>query len=165
MANIQITVDGIDEFNRTFDRIDAAFDDLRPIWPDVRTKFFEIEKEQFGTEGTAGRSGKFAPLTKRYAIAKVKRYGNMKILVATGQMMRSLTGPNDYAVYRPAKTQVEIGTSDLKALFHQRGTRHMPSRPPINFSLKQQAEMMKAIQSALIRELRKGSGYVPASDR
>jgi hypothetical protein len=44
---IKIEIDGVDEFKREFSRLDATFDDLTPIWPDVRDKFWQLEREQF----------------------------------------------------------------------------------------------------------------------
>src|SRR4051812_43534381 len=96
-AKVVITVDGKDEFNRVFSRLDANFDDLTPIWPDVRDKFWQIEGEQFDSEGSKGASGAWKQLSKRYAAQKeryaaqkVDRYGSgKKILEATGELRAS----------------------------------------------------------------------------
>lgn len=160
MAQIRITVDGEDQFNRTLIRLDAAFDDLTPIWPDVRDKFWEIEKQQFDSEGAAGRSGGWKPLSPGYNAQKIARYGpGLKILHATGDMMRALTSNTPDTYYRTTKKDIAIGTTLDRAVYHQRGTGKMPKREPIGFSMAQQREMKDAIQVSLVRELRRGVGY------
>ncbi len=161
---IKISIDGDDQFARAFDRYDAAFSDLTNIWPDVKKKFHEIEKEQFDSEGSAG-GDRWQPLSERYAAQKIKQYGSKPILQATGDLYRSLTGDGPYTHYQTNKTQIEIGTTLPYGLYHQRGGGKLPKRPPINFSDRQKNELMKVIQSGLIRELRRGSGYVIPQDR
>lgn len=165
MAQFKIEVAGEEQLNRVFARTDAAFKDLRPIWPDVRDEFWAIEKEQFASEGADGRSGKWQPLTERYLEQKIKRYGDQPILRASGELEESLTGPNDYSVYRPGQKSIEIGTSLERGLFHQQGAGNLPKRPPIDFSNDTQNRLMKKIQAGLVRELRKGVGHVEARDR
>lgn len=166
MARIQITVDGQDEFNRTFSRLDAQFDDLTNIWPDVRDKFWEIEKEQFNTEGASGRSGRWKSLSKAYAAQKISRYGSgLKILYATGDLMRALTSNTPDTYYRTTKSEIAIGTTLARGIYHQRGAGNLPKREVISFSQKNQKEMMQTVQKALVRELRKGVGYVESRDR
>lgn len=165
-AKIEIIVDGKAEFDRTFSRLDANFDDLSPIWPDVRDKFWQIEQEQFDSEGGKGGSGRWKNLNPRYAKQKIARYGaGKKILEATGELMRSLTGNNPGSYYYAGKKEVAIGTTLARGIYHQRGEGRLPKREPISFGDKQKRELMKVIQGALVRELRKGNYYVPVTDR
>lgn len=165
-ARIQITVDGEDQFDRTFSRLDANFDDLTPIWPDVRDKFWSIEKEQFDSEGGKGSSGRWQSLSKRYAAQKIAQYGaGKKILEATGELRDALTGPNPGSYYQTSKKEVAIGTTLPRGIYHQRGSDTLPKREPISISDTQKREMMKVIQGSLIKELRTGNFYVPVTDR
>lgn len=161
---IRISIDGEDQFARAFDRYDAQFDDLSNIWPDVRDEFWSIEKQQFRSEGVAG-GDKWKPLSPAYAKAKLRRYGAKPILQATGDLYASLTGETGDTFYQTTKTSIEIGTTLPYARYHQHGTDKMPARPPIRFSKQQQENLSKVIQKALIRELRRGSGYLIPQDR
>jgi len=165
-AKIQITVDGEDQFNRTFSRMDAVFDDLTPIWPDVRDFFWVIEGEQFDSEGGKGASGTWKTLSKRYAAQKIRRYGPGKnILEASGALVKSLTGNALGSYYQTTKTEIAVGTTIPYGIYHQRGSGNLPKREPISLSDVQKKSMTKVIQGSLIKELRRGNYYVPVSDR
>lgn len=165
-AQIQITVDGEDQFNRVFSRMDANFDDLTPIWGDLRDEFWRIEKEQFDSEGGKGASGRWKSLSSRYNKQKIKRYGSgKKILEASGDLVSSLTGNNPGSYYRTTKKEFAIGTTLPYSVYHQRGSGNLPKREPISISDAQKRSMMKVIQKSLISELRRGNYYIPLADR
>lgn len=165
MARITLSVDGTAEFDRLFARYDAVFEDLTDIWPAVREKFWEIEKEQFASEGGAGRSGRWKPLSERYKARKLKLYGNKPILQATGDLYGSLTGPGPHTVYRPGRKDLAIGSNLRYAIYHYRGGPRLPKREPISLGPVQREEMTKTIQLELVKQLRKGRGYVAPGDR
>lgn len=165
-ANITISVDGVDDFKRSFSRLDANFDDLTPIWPDVRDEFWKIEGEQFDSEGSKGGSGKWPALSERYALRKIKQYGaGLKILEATGDLKRSLTGDNPDSVYETTPKQIAVGTSIPYAMYHHRGSGNLKERKVISFSEVQRRRMQKIIQGSLIKQLRTGRYYVPVFER
>lgn len=157
---IRFEVDGMAEFDRVFIRLGARFDDLTPIWPDLRDEFWKTEKEQFRSEGSAGSSGKWKPLSKAYAARKLKQYGAKPILERTGRLMKSLTGETGDTVYQPTKSELAIGTSVPYARHHQRGGGRLPQRKPISLSETQRRRMQLAIQRGMVRELRRGNVYV-----
>lgn len=166
MARITLTVEGEAEFDREFSRIDAAFSDLRPIWPDVRDKFRGIEKEQFDSEGSDGRTGKWKKLTARYEAQKIARYGaGLKIMQATGDLRASLTGQTANTIYRTTKDEITIGTALPYARPHHTGAGNLPIRKLIDLSDRQREELMKTIQGSLVKQIRKGAGYVAPGDR
>lgn len=160
MARITLEVDGVAEFDRTFKRMDAQFDDLTPIWDDVRNAFWEIEKEQFASEGAAGRYGKWQKLSDRYEAQKQKQYPGKPILERTGKLKSSLTGQTSDTVYQKDKKNMAVGTSLKYAGFHHRGAGKLPKRAIIAFSGKQKNYLQKEIQKGLVRDLRKGGIYV-----
>jgi phage gpG-like protein len=164
-ALVQISVDGKDDFKRTFSRLDASFDDLTPIWPAVRDEFWQIESEQFASEGSKGGSGAWKQLSQRYKIRKEKRYPGKKILEASGDLRASLTGNAAGTYYEANDKQIAVGTTIPYARYHHRGEGKLPKREVISFSETQKRRMMKTIQAALIAELRKGNYYVPVSER
>jgi phage gpG-like protein len=124
-ARISIVVDGKADFDRVFSRLDANFDDLSPIWPDVRDEFWQIEKEQFDSEGSAGGSGRWKQLSKRYGRSrKSPVYGaGKKILEASGELRESLTGQTANTRYYTTPKEIAVGTSLPYGIYHQRGRR------------------------------------------
>jgi len=166
MARISLIVEGEVEFDREFDRFDAVISDLRPIWPDVRKKFWEFEEQQFSSEGKDGRGGKWKKLSKRYAAQKIDRYGpGLKILEATGALKESLTGHTGDSVYRTSKDEINIGTSLARGRFHHIGAGRLPIRKVIDLSDQQRTELMKTIQGSLVKLIRRGVGYVVPGGR
>jgi phage gpG-like protein len=166
MARITLIVEGEAEFDREFVRLDATFSDLTPIWPDVRDKFWEIEEQQFDSEGSAGRSGKWKRLSKRYEVQKIARYGaGLKILQATGDLKSSLTGQTSDTIYRTSKDEIMIGTSLPYARHHHQGAGRLPQRKPIDLSERQREGLMKTIQGSLVKQIRRGVGYILPGDR
>lgn len=164
-ARVSIEVDGVPEFDRSFTRLDANFDDLTPIWPAVRQKFYDIEAEQFDSEGGKGGSGHWKALSAHYAAKKVAMYGQKPILEATGDLRASLTGPGAGSYYWSDKHEVAIGTTIPYGMYHQRGAGKLPQRKVISFSDEQKQDLMKTIQLELVKQLRSGRYYVPLSDR
>ena len=166
MARIAFIVEGEAEFDRTFSRFDSVINDLRPIWPDVRDKFWQIEKQQFDSEGSAGRTGRWPKLSKRYEARKIARYGTgLRILHATGDLRASLTGQTSDTIYRTTKDTIEIGTTLPYARLHHIGAGRLPIRKPIDMSERQREELMKTIQVSLVKLIRRGVGYVLPGDR
>lgn len=166
MARISLIVEGEVEFDREFARLDAVISDLRPIWPDVRDKFWDIQEIHFNSEGSSGRSGKWKKLTKRYNEQKIARYGpGLKILEATGDLKASLTGQTGDTIYRTSKDEIAIGTALARGRWHHIGAGNLPVRKVIDLSDSQRTELMKVIQGALVKQIRRGVGYILPQDR
>lgn len=165
MARITISVDGVPQFRRFFERVDASFRDLTPIWPDVRDEFYRIETEQFDSEGGKGATGSWQALSARYAAQKIKRFPGKKIMEASGLLRGSLVGPGSGSVYQTTPKQIVIGTEVPYGVYHQRGGGRLPKREIISMSDMQKIRLSKVIQKGLVRELRKGVGYLPVSER
>jgi phage gpG-like protein len=146
-------VDGAITFDRAFNRIDSLRD-LRPLWPLVIEEFYRIEMEQFESEGAAGGQ-RWAPLSDPYRTWKEARYPGEPILQREHDLIDSLTDPEAAdAVLLPGEDELVIGTRNPTAVFHQRGTRRMPRRPPINPSEAQKRRIQKALQQGLVQFIR-----------
>ena len=132
--NIDITLTGVKEVTSSLKYVDDGLSDFRKLgtFDAIAAEFYKIEKETFSAEG--GPSGKWKALSPAYAAIKAKKYGNVPILTATGQMMKSLTSRGAAnSVMQQTATEMTIGTSDPKAGYHQRGNRRLPQRKVIDF--------------------------------
>lgn len=160
MFRFRAEILGEEVFNRAFNRLDSL-SDLRPLWPEVIREFYLIEAEQFDSEGAAGASGKWAPLSDTYAKYKQVAYPDKPILRADDDLFESLTDPEAAgAILQPEQDQLTIGTSVPYAIYHQRGTSRMPARPPISLAEAQKRRLQKAIQAGLVRFVREAGFQV-----
>lgn len=163
-ANIKITVDGVEQFNRTFSRLDADFKDLTPIWDDVRDAFWEIEEEQFQSGGAKGASGAWKPLSPAYEKAKIAKFGTFAlvagILRATDALYKSLTRQTENTIYQKSSTEMSVGTNLAYAKFHQRGGGRLPQRKVIDLSDAQKKGLQKTIQKSLVKQIRRRGTFV-----
>lgn len=155
MFQIFGSIDGVEVLNRAFNRTEGFISDLRNFAPGVATEFYSFENEQFESEGTAGASGKFAPLSKAYAEFKAQEFPGETILKATTHMFESLTRPDAAdAIYIAQPDLLAFGTKDPKAIAHHRGLGNLPARPVISLSENQKRRLQKAIQRKLVEYTR-----------
>lgn len=128
---VNFEIAGEKQIARRFENFTANLDDLVPAFKEILKSFYAGEKKQFETEGGWG-SGGWLPLSPSYAARKDP---SLKVLEESGKLGRALSGEV------PANTQgnIEIiesnqlimGTDIDFAIYHQRGTRNMPMRKPI----------------------------------
>ena len=148
-------VSGVQQFNRSFSRIEGHIEDLRPVWNIIDRVLFDIEDKQFKSEGAAGSGGKWKKLSRGYAKQKEKTHPGMPILQRTGRLMKSLTGKTGDTILIKDKDEFAFGTSVEYAGDHQRGKGILPQRAVIDFSESQKTELQKGIQRGLIDIIRK----------
>jgi len=147
-------VEGVKQFDRAFDRLGFHVKDLRPVWPYVEREMEQIMQEQFKSEGSKGRGGKWKQLSAGYAKQKAKRWGTQPILRASGALEGSLTGKTGDSVRIATKEEYGFGTRLFYAAFHQTGTSKMPQREVFAFSDEQQRRLMKEMQKGLVSIIR-----------
>jgi phage gpG-like protein len=139
--------------DRAFNRVEQEITDFRNFWPGVITTFYEIENEQFLTEGASGASGKWAPLSPAYKLFKEREFPGKTILRREDALYESMTGPDALdSVLRPEKEELLIGSAVPYALFHQK------SRPIISLTEEQKRRFMKSIQQRLV-EFTRSTGF------
>lgn len=162
---IEIELEGMSELLAAFKGVEAGMLDFRQLgaWDAVQSEFYKIEKEQFASEGSSGRSGKWKALSPKYAAIKQRKYGAMPILQATGKGYRSLTSADaDGAVVVKEKQELVLGTSIPYMAYHQKGGGRLPKREPISMtddhikrlSAPVNAKLKQLIANAKLRELR-----------
>jgi hypothetical protein len=143
-------VAGVEQFSRAFNRIEEELDDLRTIWPEVAKQFYQIEGEQFRSEGGIGASGKWAALSPAYAKYKAVKFPNQPIGKATTSLFDAMTNPEaPGAIFKPERGQLTIGTSiPYGRDFHKK-------RSVISMNEDQKRRIQKAIQVGLVAFVRK----------
>lgn len=152
MIRFQAEVLGVPVLDRAFNRIDEYISDLRSVWPSVSREFYAIELEQFESQGAAGASGRWAPLSDAYARFKVRAFPGEPILQATHALKDSMTSPDALdSIFIPEPQQLTIGSKREGARAHQRGGGRLPARPIISLTEAQKRRIQKAIQSELVR--------------
>lgn len=160
MIRFSASVDGVEAINRAFNRVDQYISDFRNIWPYVTTEFYQIEKEQFDSEGAAGASGKWAPLSPAYKKWKEIHFPGQPILKLTNALSDALTSPDALdSIYRPERDQLTIGA---KVPY---GRAHQKTRPPMSFTESQKRRITKAIQRGLVEFTRRAGFQVIEGDR
>lgn len=153
-----VTVDGEDQLIRSFNRLRAIPEDMTRVWNQVRPVFFAIEREQFRTEGAAGRSGKWKSLSSPYKEIKRKEFGDLPILQRTKALVRSLTGNTPDTISITGPSEAFFGTSLDRGRYHQRGNSRLPQRKVIDPSDSQLRDLQKAIQRGLVNIIRDDPG-------
>lgn len=143
--NVTVTVEGADKLAAAFKTVEKGLD-FRTLgtWDAVTSEFRKIEKEQFAGEGI-GPSGKWKALSAAYAKRKIKKWGSTPILQASGRLVKSLTGNSSDSVVEKTADELTIGTTVPYAGYHQRGTKTMPSRPPVDLSEQHTDRLGKVI--------------------
>lgn len=131
---LALTLDNQQKFDGAFDVLAENLSDLRPVWPEVELQFYRAELAQFNSEGARGGQ-RWQALSPKYAKRKAKIAPGKPILVLTGRLKRSLTAIGGADAVRIAEPlSLTLGTKTPYAEFHQRGTKKMPQRKPINLT-------------------------------
>ena len=155
----RIEVAGQAEFNRSFIRLKDNIEDLTPEWEAAFVAFQTIQAEQFNTEGQAGATGRWLPLSENYGRWKELNYPGTKILERTGRLKDSLIGETSDTVKKIDKLSAEFGTLVPYAMPHQigGGGGRPPRREVISFSERQKTFLMKEIQKKLVERIKAGA--------
>lgn len=131
--NLTLTIDGEEKFKAAFATLDESIRDWREVWPEIEQIYFRAQLEQFASIGSRG-GAVWTPLSDSYRRWKEKKYPGRPILVLTGRLKRSLSvagvGGGDQ-VRELEPLSLTIGSVVPYALYHQRGTKRMVARPPI----------------------------------
>lgn len=150
---VSIQVTGGEALSNAFKDVESGMLDLRKLstWKVVAAEFRTILKEIFAGEGTGSKSGHWAPLSQPYAAYKLRRWGEVPILQASGRMYESLTKRGDKdAVYEETASELTMGTQIPYSRYHQTGTRKMPARKPVDLT----EEHTRRLGSVIVRKIR-----------
>lgn len=146
----ELSVDGVPQLVRGFQRFAEDVKDVRPAWPAVLNTLRQLEGQQFASEGAEGGTA-WAPLSPKYAAWKARKFPGRRVLVLTGDLRESLTYETGYSIADMQPLSLVFGTAVPYAIFHQRGTSRMPARKPINFSKTQKNDIVRVLHVWLQR--------------
>jgi phage gpG-like protein len=151
VVKVTVEVQGINDLVARFDQVRRGTEDFRQLgtWDWVQSEFYKVLKAQFGSEGAAGRSGKWKELSPKYKVWKQRKYGSLPILQLTGRLYRSLTSQGGDAVVEKSAQEMTLGTRVPYAGYHQSGTGRMSARKVIDFSPEQEKQLKRPIQEKL----------------
>jgi phage gpG-like protein len=147
----KIEVEGKEQLLSSFLEVQEGVVDLRKLgtWDWVATEFRKIEKEIFDSEGGASKVGKWKELSTKYKERKLRKYGPVPILHASGKLYRALSGTSPDSVFEKQPQEMAIGTSLPYGKYHQTGTSRMPRRAPIDFTDEQKERLVEPIKKKL----------------
>lgn len=134
-VRLTIRLPGLAALSVGLSRLRTDISDWTAFWRDRFAPFFYYSVQQdFVLEG-GGSGALWVPLSQAYAKWKAARFPNAGILVRSGALKASLSGPADpLAIFRPGATSLTIGTAAQGAIYQQLGTRFMPQRPPMRLT-------------------------------
>jgi phage gpG-like protein len=148
-----LALPGLESLSIGLSRLHTDIADWTSFWKERFAPLFYMRtKQDFILEGGASGAS-WAPLSPRYAAWKASMFPGKGILVRSGALKASLSGPTaPLAVFRPGTSSLEIGTAVPHAIYHQMGTSRMPQRPPMRadavFMRQVGKELQKHVHSA-----------------
>lgn len=150
MVRFTASIDGVEVLDRSLNRVTEGISDFRFLWPSVSGEVYQIEREQFASEGAHGLSGKWAKLTPAYEKYKSVAFPGMPILQATTALMQSMTSPDaPDSIFRSEVDQLTIGTKREGARAHQR------TRPIVSWTENDKKRVVKSAQLPLVHFIRR----------
>lgn len=141
-----VALPGLPALTVGLSRLRTDIADWTPFWRDVfAPTFYRWVQQDFVLEG-GGSGSSWAPLSPAYAAWKQQHYPGKGILVRSGALKASLSGPDaDQAIFRPTPTSLEIGSTVPYGIYHQLGGR-LPQRPPLRVNEAFMRTMGKSLQ-------------------
>ncbi|MDQ2737385.1 MAG: phage virion morphogenesis protein [Actinomycetota bacterium] len=146
--DLEVTVDGDTQLQRTLTRFAGRVQDVSPAFAKIADTIATGEEQQFTTEGRYG-SGGWAALSPKYRAWKERRYPGMPILVRTGALRASLT-QRPFGVEHIGPLEMTIGTALPYSRFHQQGTARMPQRRPLELPDEERTALVKVLQKFIV---------------
>lgn len=124
-------IDSLDDLADVVDDIRYALrdGDFAPAFERI-SEDLERQHDRMFQRGQEADGTPWKPLKAR----TIKRKGHGIILIEFEDLYRSLVGFTADSVRVIYRQDMEWGTADYKAIYHQQGTKFMPARPPVGIS-------------------------------
>lgn len=163
MADLSLTfeVEGEEVLIKNFRQVAATIEDLTDAFRATQVEFRNAESDNFQSENSSGKSGKWKPLSKAYEKQKIAKYGTFALLagveIASEKLYKSLTGETADTVTRIDKREAAFGTSlpYAKAQHFGYSPRNLPSRPLIDLSDLQLKRMGDAMRKEIVGQVKR----------
>lgn len=125
--------------------------DYREFWNGTfKTLWYEERRRDFALEGQATGPA-WAALSPAYAAWKSRRFPGRPILTRSGQLRAAISAPDaPSSIWRAGPTTLEAGASVPYGIYHQRGTRRMPQRPPLRVDPQFMRVVGKSLQQFVV---------------
>lgn len=150
------------QLSRGLSRFAEDVKDLREPFREIIQQLYDIERQQFDTEG--GRAESWQPLAPSTVERKERGGFGSKILVRTEAMESSLTGQTTDTRVEVQPLLMRFGTKVPYAGYHQTGTTHMPARPVIKLIESDKLAIMKTLHRYLVKQAKKEfAGLAPTA--
>jgi phage gpG-like protein len=135
MSTFRAEIIGFDRVRLLSRKLRAGMRDMRPLLTGyIEPDFYEIEKQQWATQGARGGI-RWRPLSPNYAAYKAKKHPGRGVLVVSGDLRDGLTRRGGkHQLRRLTPRSMELGTTSPVAGYHQGGTRRMAAREVIRIT-------------------------------
>jgi len=153
--NISITLDGVGTINKRINKVSKSIKDISPSFKKIAQDFRETEGKVFSGQGAYGSRPGWIPLAPLYKEWKSRHYPGKPILQVTGDLRNSLAEKGKNHVEIITNKSLTIGSSDPKMKWHQKGTKKMPSRPPVTYTRYQGNKWAKIIRDDILGSVKK----------
>lgn len=141
---------GEEQINRELVRFRGRIVNAEPAFASIVDDLKDTIDEQFESEGRSG-SGGWAPIKPATIARKAALGRDTRILHETLRLRESLTdAANSDQIREIDHLGFTFGTTVPYAIFHQRGTEHMPARPPIDISEGDRQQFVKILQRYIV---------------
>lgn len=144
---IKLEAFGDTQLDRELLRFQDRGDDFSPMFESLAEDFYSIERAQFASEGRFASAG-WAPLSSAYAARKARLHPGKTILRATDALFESLTGGAG-STRRITNDEMYLAGA-AHGIFHQRGTRRMPRRRPVELRIQDRNRWIKTMQRFIV---------------
>jgi hypothetical protein len=118
-------------YSRGFEAWSRAVEDMSPVMRRIGDDVVEDVGNMFGTEG-AMAGAPYPPLSPGYAKQKEAEFPGRPILVRTGRMRREML--DKLTAVHVSKDRMLYEPVSGIAMYHQKGTEHMPARRMVAFT-------------------------------
>lgn len=147
----EFEVDGDVQVARDLLRFGEHASDARPVWDEIRKYLVAEEKKQFSSQGSHA-SGGWAKL-KQVTIDYKRRAGlDPKILHATLALRKSLTAVGAKGqMWESTPTHMVFGSALPYSKFHQKGTKNMAQRRPVELTTAARKHAVKLLQAFVVK--------------
>ena len=122
-----IHLEGTDQIQLRIDRMKRGVRDISPASVPIARYLGTQVRQQINSKG-AHMGTPWAPLKPSYLKWKINNGFPRTILVKTGDLRKSFVRPSDF-IDSKYPDRLTFRSKDLKAIFHQQGSGHLPKRP------------------------------------